>query len=259
MSYRPFLNGMDVQSHLPSMSFPQQVDPRTAGLYLSSVGVPVSAAAAVAAAARGGVSQLGVANHNHHHRAMLASQSLQSSMAPTTVPPNPSLHMPLTSSSESHQRALSAPLVPSPAATPPRGTPQPGSGEPVQIRDEELLEDGESIRLSIDLPGVRAKDLRVQFKQGVLEVKAVRRLTGMDGVACVKKQKICRQYAIDCTVVDVSKVVADLDHGVLVITAPKGKAPNHPLKRKQETDSTAKQPEVRNSADSHSQIVTISP
>jgi HSP20 family molecular chaperone IbpA len=88
--------------------------------------------------------------------------------------------------------------------------------------DEEVSENANSIRICIDMPGVHSKDLKVQLRNnGVLEVRAIRRRTGLDGTTVVRKHKIARRYAIDVQTVDVNRVVADLALGVLVITAPK--------------------------------------
>jgi HSP20 family molecular chaperone IbpA len=92
--------------------------------------------------------------------------------------------------------------------------------------DEEVSEDAQSIRICIDMPGVHSKDLKVQLRgNGVLEVRAIRRRTGLDGTTVIKKHKIARRYAIDAQTVDVNRVVADLALGVLVITAPKVGSP----------------------------------
>jgi HSP20 family molecular chaperone IbpA len=92
--------------------------------------------------------------------------------------------------------------------------------------DEEVSENSQSIRICIDMPGVHSKDLKVQLRSnGVLEVRAIRRRTGLDGTTVIKKHKIARRYAIDAQTVDVNRVVADLALGVLVITAPKVGSP----------------------------------
>jgi HSP20 family molecular chaperone IbpA len=93
------------------------------------------------------------------------------------------------------------------------------SGAPA---DEEVSEDTSAIRICIDMPGVHFKDLKVHLRRnGVLEVRAIRRRLGLDGTTVVKKTKISRRYAIDSRTVDVNKIGADLALGVLVITAPK--------------------------------------
>lgn len=77
-----------------------------------------------------------------------------------------------------------------------------------------------NIRLTMDLPGVRAKDVEVTVQHGVLLIKGCRVEKDLDGKIC-KKQKVAQRFSIDTHVVDVTKAVANLSHGVLVIQAPK--------------------------------------
>jgi HSP20 family molecular chaperone IbpA len=107
--------------------------------------------------------------------------------------------------------------------------------------DEEVSEDATSIRICVDMPGVNFKDLKVHLRRnGVLEVRAIRRRLGLDGKTVVRKSKISRRYAIDDRTVNVSKISADLALGVLVITAPKKPA--------RETGTTTPPPQAQSSA-----------
>lgn len=86
----------------------------------------------------------------------------------------------------------------------------------------ELAENNECIRLTIDLPGVYKKDLKVHVERGnVLTVQAVRRTFSASGQVCIKKQRIQRSFAIDMAVVNLARVSVTLDNGVLTIQAPK--------------------------------------
>jgi HSP20 family protein len=83
-----------------------------------------------------------------------------------------------------------------------------------------MNEDDDSIRLSMDLPGVRAKDLEVSVQRGVLSIRGYRSVKGLDN-RVVKKQKLSRRFAVDTDVVDVTRASANLADGVLIICAPK--------------------------------------
>jgi HSP20 family molecular chaperone IbpA len=86
----------------------------------------------------------------------------------------------------------------------------------------ELAENNECIRLTVDLPGVYKKDLKVHVERGnVLTVQAVRRTFSVSGQVCIKKQRIERSFAIDTAVVNLARVSVTLDNGVLIIQAPK--------------------------------------
>jgi HSP20 family molecular chaperone IbpA len=85
----------------------------------------------------------------------------------------------------------------------------------------ELAENDAWMRLTVDLPGVVTKDLEVAVANGVLTIQAARRTMSVDATVCIKKQKICRRYAIDTDVIDVTQVKANLANGVLTVKAPK--------------------------------------
>lgn len=87
----------------------------------------------------------------------------------------------------------------------------------------ELVENAESIRLTVDLPGVLPGDLRVSTENGVLSISAVRKHTSIDGTdsTSLTERNICRDYAVNSHVVDMERMETKLEHGVLTITAPK--------------------------------------
>jgi HSP20 family protein len=95
---------------------------------------------------------------------------------------------------------------------------------PVNMSILSMNEDDDSIRLSMDLPGVRAKDLEVSVQRGVLSIRGYRSVKGLDS-RVVKKQKLSRRFAVDTDVVDVTRASANLANGVLIICAPKKHKP----------------------------------
>lgn len=104
----------------------------------------------------------------------------------------------------------------------------------------ELSENKDCLRLTIDLPGVLAKDLDVSLEQGVLTVKGCRRTMSVDGHICLKKQKFQRRYAIATHKVHVAALQAQLAHGVLTIRAPKKVQPTQiPVLTESEEDEVA--------------------
>jgi HSP20 family protein len=92
---------------------------------------------------------------------------------------------------------------------------------PVTMTVRSMNEDDDNIRLSMDLPGVYAKNLEVSVQRGVLSIWGYRCVNeGLDN-RVVKKQKLSRRFAVDTDVVDVTRASANLANGVLVICAPK--------------------------------------
>ena len=94
---------------------------------------------------------------------------------------------------------------------------------PAQI-PMELDEDDIGIRLSMDLPGVRATEISVEVQRGVLSIRGYRSIRGANKQV-IKKQRIARRFAVDTDVVDVSRASANLANGELVICAPKKSTP----------------------------------
>merc|ERR1711915_315729 len=76
-----------------------------------------------------------------------------------------------------------------------------------------------TVKLTMDLPGVKADDLDVQVKKNVLSVS---------GKRCVSDRKtleFCRKFELDNTNVDSSTIAANLVDGVLTVTMQKMKKP----------------------------------
>lgn len=90
-----------------------------------------------------------------------------------------------------------------------------------QLPASELAENADYIRLTVDLPGVLARDVQVKVEHGVLAIVATRKHMSIDGSSCLKAHEISRGYAVNSTVVDIDKLEAKLESGVLIIKAPK--------------------------------------
>ena len=87
-----------------------------------------------------------------------------------------------------------------------------------------IVENDDTIRLTMDLPGVRGKDLEVCVQHGVLCIRGSRVERGLDG-RIRKKQRLSRRFAVDTDVVDITQATANIYNGVLVIGAPKKSKP----------------------------------
>ena len=72
----------------------------------------------------------------------------------------------------------------------------------------------DSVMLTVDVPGVSAKDLQVKFEDNVLRVSGERKTAGSES-------KFVRSFSIDPNNVDVENINANLDSGVLTLKAPK--------------------------------------
>jgi HSP20 family protein len=81
-----------------------------------------------------------------------------------------------------------------------------------------LYETDDAIQLSVDVPGVKAKDLKIQVDDNILRVSGERKTAGSEST-------FTRSFSIDPNTVDVDNLMANLDCGVLNLTAPKRTKP----------------------------------
>lgn len=82
----------------------------------------------------------------------------------------------------------------------------------------DVQEDAEKIELHADLPGVKLEDIDIQLDKGVLTIKGERKLAGGRGER--NTGAFSRAFTLPDTV-DVDKIGASLQDGVLTLTLPK--------------------------------------
>ena len=76
------------------------------------------------------------------------------------------------------------------------------------------INDGEdAFQVALDVPGVKASDIDVSVEEDILTVKGQREIGG-------EVRKFSKSFSIDPSV-DTDKITAQLNNGVLVLTAPK--------------------------------------
>merc|ERR1712137_243187 len=82
-----------------------------------------------------------------------------------------------------------------------------------------LDDSGDIVKLSLDIPGIKANDLNIKVEQeipkNVLVISGVRRFSENDTQSIVRKFSLCADS------IDVNQMKANLSDGVLVITVPK--------------------------------------
>lgn len=88
----------------------------------------------------------------------------------------------------------------------------------------EITENEKQFQLALDVPGVKMKDMTIDFndKDRVLHISGGRKVRQEDQSGNVKESesKFEKRFVMDKSV-DISKVTAKLQDGVLTITAPK--------------------------------------
>ena len=82
-------------------------------------------------------------------------------------------------------------------------------------------ENAERIQLSVDIPGVKAKELTIKVENGILTIAGCRKITLESGG--YKKFRFEKNFSIDADSIDVAHLEANLTNGVLILKAPKRK------------------------------------
>jgi len=103
-----------------------------------------------------------------------------------------------------------------------------GEGTLTLLDEEEYLleEDETSIRVTMDMPGVKGTDISVSIQDGVLIIEGYRRsAAGDEAGSRRKKQRLQHRLPVDVRVVDVSRAVAQIWKDSLVLYAPKQSRP----------------------------------
>ena len=99
----------------------------------------------------------------------------------------------------------------------------------------ELIETESSVKVIIDLPGISARDIQIAILPRVLIVKnKVRLAAGRTwrevARAILGPLELFRRFEMP-SLIDVNRVTAELDMGVLTLTAPKQVAEQRPVNR----------------------------
>lgn len=102
-----------------------------------------------------------------------------------------------------------------------------GEGEPFLTPAYELKQNGDNYGLEIFVPGVAKDAVEIQVDQGELVVTARRRWKAPEGWTEVFRETADADYRLRVDLndaVDVDKINAELEHGVLRVTLPKAEA-----------------------------------
>jgi HSP20 family molecular chaperone IbpA len=81
----------------------------------------------------------------------------------------------------------------------------------------ELLDNDEKFQLTVDVPGVKKEDIDIRLQEGLLTIRGYRE--AKDEKSLVTSQ-FSQTFYLDPSI-DVEKFTANLEKGVLVVTAPK--------------------------------------
>lgn len=107
-----------------------------------------------------------------------------------------------------------------------------GSYPKVAVRDDE-----KEIVIEAEVPGLKKDQVKVEIEEGVLRLKGEKREENREGGKNyihneLKRSSFCRSFVLNDNV-DVDKVSAEFEDGILVITLPKLKPTSSPPSVKQ--------------------------
>ena len=94
----------------------------------------------------------------------------------------------------------------------------------LSLSQHQVTETEKEIRISLDVPGVKASDISVTTDDKSIHINGTRRLFGNCGET-KKKSSFSKSFPVDNHVVDLSQMKANLADGVLVVSAPKKPKP----------------------------------
>ena len=86
--------------------------------------------------------------------------------------------------------------------------------------DWKVEQDETSIRLTLEMEGVKGRDISISVHDGILTIEGFYRCGNGGGRG--KKQRLQRRFPVDTSVVDVSRAMASMWNNTLVLYAPKG-------------------------------------
>jgi HSP20 family protein len=91
----------------------------------------------------------------------------------------------------------------------------------------DIVEDKTSYTLQADLPGLSSDDIAIEAKEGLLIIKAVRKLAKADGTTTSERREIRleRQFKLPAGILE-DKITATIENGVLAVVLPKAKKQN---------------------------------
>lgn len=99
--------------------------------------------------------------------------------------------------------------------------------EPSYFPPLEVWEEGETIRIDVEIPGVKIEDVEVSYDQGELTIKGEKKVEAREGSSLHRRERRYGSFSRTLTLpweIVAEKVAAELKDGVLAVTLPKAEA-----------------------------------
>lgn len=99
--------------------------------------------------------------------------------------------------------------------------------EPTFFPSLNVWEEGETIKVEAEVPGVKLEDIEVSFDNGELTLKGEKKFESKENVPVHRRERLYGTFSRTLTMpweIVADKVTADLKDGILTISLPKAEA-----------------------------------
>jgi HSP20 family protein len=99
--------------------------------------------------------------------------------------------------------------------------------EPAFLPPLNVWEEGETLKVEVELPGVKLEDIDVAFEKGELTIKGEKKVAIQESVTLHRRERLAGSFRRTMTVpweIKTDEVSAELKDGILTVTLPKAEA-----------------------------------
>ena len=90
-----------------------------------------------------------------------------------------------------------------------------------------VWEEGDTLKVDVEIPGVKLEDVEVSFDQGELTIKGEKKVELRESATLHRRERLAGTFTRTMTVpweIKADQVSADLKDGILTVTLPKAEA-----------------------------------
>ena len=99
--------------------------------------------------------------------------------------------------------------------------------EPAFLPPLNVWEEGDTLKVDVEIPGVKLEDVEVSFDKGELTIKGEKKLVIQESATLHRRERLAGTFTRTMTVpweIKADQVSADLKDGILTVTLPKAEA-----------------------------------
>jgi len=99
--------------------------------------------------------------------------------------------------------------------------------DPAFLPPLNVWEEGETLKVEVEIPGVKLEDVDVAFNKGELTIKGEKKVAIQESVTLHRRERLAGSFRRTMTVpweIKTDEVSAELKDGILTVTLPKAEA-----------------------------------